>query len=138
MTSRRVEQKLDRILKDKQLLDKQKQDKLITTLSNTLTTAVNAKLDKLVKTEMKNTILPGRIPRSSIILTHTSKVVQQSVSLLQEKFTASMASQLAAADTAVKDGIDRLVAVSKVRMHVSMRSTNMCDFFVGASEYCCC
>ena len=40
-------------------MDKQKQDKLITTLSHTLTTAVNAKLDKLIKMEMKNSIVPG-------------------------------------------------------------------------------
>ncbi len=46
-------------MKDKQALDKQRQDKLITTLSATLTTAVNAKLDKLIKTEMKNNVLPG-------------------------------------------------------------------------------
>lgn len=47
-------------MKDKQALDKQRQDKLITALSGTLTTAVNAKLDKLVKTEMKNSVFPGR------------------------------------------------------------------------------
>lgn len=50
---------MDRVLKDKQTLDKQKQDKLITSLSSTLTTAVHAKLDKLVKTELKNSVLPG-------------------------------------------------------------------------------
>ena len=55
-----LEQKLDRFIKDKQALDKQRQDKLITTLSSTLTTAVNAKLDKLIKTEIKNSVLPGR------------------------------------------------------------------------------
>ena len=49
------------MLKEKQTLDKQKQDKLITTLSGTLTTAVNAKLDKLVKAEMKNNVLPGKL-----------------------------------------------------------------------------
>ena len=46
-------------MKDKQSLDKQRQDKLITTLSGTLTTAVNAKLDKLIKTEIRNSVLPG-------------------------------------------------------------------------------
>lgn len=54
-----LEQRLDRILKDKQALDKQKQDRLITTLSSTLTTAVNTKMDKLIRTEIKNCILPG-------------------------------------------------------------------------------
>lgn len=41
-------------------MDKQKQDRLISSLSGTLTTAVNAKLDKLIKVEMKNNILPGK------------------------------------------------------------------------------
>lgn len=54
-----LEQRLDRVMKDKQTLDKQRQDRLITTLSSTLTTAVNAKLDKLIKVEMKNNVIPG-------------------------------------------------------------------------------
>ena len=53
-----AEQKLDRVLRDKQTLDKQRQDRLISSVSQTLTTAVNTKLDKVVKSEMKNNILP--------------------------------------------------------------------------------
>lgn len=53
------EQKLDRLLKDKQTMDKQRQDRLIASISQTLTTAVNTKLDKVVKSEMKNNVLPS-------------------------------------------------------------------------------
>ena len=53
-----AEQKLDRVLRDKQTLDKQRQDRLISSVSQTLTTAVNTKLDKVVKSEMKNNVLP--------------------------------------------------------------------------------
>ena len=52
------EQKLDRVLKDKQTMDKQRQDRLIASISQTLTTAVNTKLDKVVRSEMKNNVLP--------------------------------------------------------------------------------
>ena len=61
-----LEQKLDRVMKDKQALDKQRQDKLITALSSTFTTAVNAKLDRLVKSEMKNSVFPGR-PEKTVV-----------------------------------------------------------------------
>lgn len=50
---------MDRVLKDKQVLDRQRQDKLISTVSQTLTSAVHAKLEKVVKSEMKNQVTPG-------------------------------------------------------------------------------
>ena len=50
---------MDRVLKDKQALDRQRQDKLISTVSQTLTSAVNAKLEKVVKSEMKSHVTPG-------------------------------------------------------------------------------
>ena len=54
-----IEQKLDRVLKDKQVLDRQRQDKLISTISQTLTSAVHVKLEKVVKSEMKGQVTPG-------------------------------------------------------------------------------
>lgn len=51
---------MDRVLKDKQMLDRQRQDRLISTVSQTLTSAVHAKLEKVVKTEMKNQVTPGQ------------------------------------------------------------------------------
>ena len=59
------EQKLDSVLKERQVLDRQKQDKLISTVSQTLTAAVNAKLDKVVKTEMKTHVIPGECESDS-------------------------------------------------------------------------
>jgi len=53
-------------MKEKQSLDKMKQDKLISSLSQTLTAAVHAKLDKVVRTEMKNAVLPGQSPSYKI------------------------------------------------------------------------
>ena len=45
--------------KERQVMDRQRQDKLLSTVSQTLTSAVNAKLEKLVKTEMKTHVIPG-------------------------------------------------------------------------------
>ena len=62
------EQKLDRVLKDKQTMDKQRQDRLIASISQTLTTAVNTKLDKVVRSEMKNNVLPCEGGRGGQVL----------------------------------------------------------------------
>ncbi len=51
---------MDRALKEKQSVDKQRQDRLISSISSTLTTAVNTKLDKLVRSEMKSQVVPGK------------------------------------------------------------------------------
>ena len=59
--AREQQQRIDRVLKEKQTLDKQKQDRLISSLSQTLTTAVNTKLDKLVKNEMKTQVVPSEL-----------------------------------------------------------------------------
>ena len=51
-------------------MDKQRQDRLIASISQTLTTAVNTKLDKVVKSEMKNNVLPcegGRAGMSMLL-----------------------------------------------------------------------
>ena len=53
------EQKLDRVLREKQGLDKQRQDRLISSVSQTLTTAVNQKLDRVVKNEVKAQVVPS-------------------------------------------------------------------------------
>ena len=53
------EQRFDKMMRDKQLMDKQRQDRLISSLSQTLTTAVNTKLEKLVKNEIKNSVIPS-------------------------------------------------------------------------------
>ena len=54
---------MDRALKEKQVLDRQRQDKLISTVAQTLTSAVNTKLERVVKTEMKNQVVPGKAGR---------------------------------------------------------------------------
>ena len=51
--------KLDKVLKEKQLVDRQRQDKLISTVSQTLSSAVHVKLEKCVKSEMKSHVTPG-------------------------------------------------------------------------------
>ncbi len=107
-----LEQRLDRILKEKQVLDKQKQDRLISTLSHTLTTAVNVKLDKLVKIEMKNSVVPGRFGK--ILLGHHYRhyilpAIQQSISSLQKDLSSSVSRQLTSTDKAINDGISQLI-----------------------------
>ena len=54
------EQRLDRVLKERSSLDKQRQDKLISTISTTLSTAVKTKMDHLVRNEMKNLVIPSK------------------------------------------------------------------------------
>jgi hypothetical protein len=129
LTKQQLEQRFDRILRDKQALDKQRQDRLVTTLSNTLTTAVNAKLDKLIKAEMKNSVLPGlcgvfmwsiyamyttgqnhRLARIYIL---SMSVIQSAMSSLLEELSGSVAERLTATDVAMKEGLDRLIT-SKV------------------------
>ena len=43
-------------------MDRQRQDKLISTVSQTLTSAVHVKLEKVVKSEMKTHVTPGMPP----------------------------------------------------------------------------
>ncbi len=64
---------MERALKDKQSVEKQRQDRMISSVSQTLTTAVNSKLDKLVRSEMKSQVVPGTRMQSSMLT-----VVQQS------------------------------------------------------------
>ena len=52
----KIEQRLDKVLKEKQQAEKQRHERLVQTLSQTVTTAVNARLDKVVKSEMKNVV----------------------------------------------------------------------------------
>lgn len=52
------QQRYDRLSRDN-AQDKQKQDKFLNTLSQNVTSTVSSKLDKLVKQEMKNTVLPA-------------------------------------------------------------------------------
>jgi enhancer of mRNA-decapping protein 4 len=85
--AREQQQRLDKVLKEKQLVDRQRQDKLISTVSQTLTSAVHVKLEKVVKSEMK---------------THVTPAVSRSLGSVQDQLTAVVQS---ATDTALKDGI---------------------------------
>lgn len=52
-------QRLDKALREKHSGDKKKQDQLQSTLSQTLTTTLSGKLDKAVKAEVKNAVVPS-------------------------------------------------------------------------------
>ena len=54
------EQRYDRLNRDG-AQEKQKQDKFLNTLSQNVTSTINTKLEKLVKQEMKNAVLPGEV-----------------------------------------------------------------------------
>ena len=54
-----VDERLERVLREKLTSEKARHDKLTSTLTSSLTGAVKNKLDHLVKAEMKNLVLPG-------------------------------------------------------------------------------
>ena len=53
------EVRLEKVVRERQVMDRQRQDKLISTVSQTLTSAVHVKLEKVVKNEMKTNVNPG-------------------------------------------------------------------------------
>lgn len=50
---------MEKILREKQQSEKQRNDRLIQTLSQAVTTTVNARIDKAVKSEMKSAVIPS-------------------------------------------------------------------------------
>jgi enhancer of mRNA-decapping protein 4 len=92
--AREQQQKLDRVLKDKQVLDRQRQDKLISTISQTLTSAVHVKLEKVVKSEMKGQVTPA---------------VSRSLAGVQEQLSSTVQQRLTATDTALREGINQIL-----------------------------
>jgi enhancer of mRNA-decapping protein 4 len=85
--SREQQVRLEKAVRERQLVDRQRQDKLLSTVSQTLSSAVNAKLEKVVRTEMK---------------THVTPVVSRSLASVQEQLSSAVHS---ATDTALRDGI---------------------------------
>ena len=54
-----IEQRVERVLKDRLLYDSKKFDKLVQTLPQSLAASLSAKVDKTVKNEITRTIVPG-------------------------------------------------------------------------------
>lgn len=92
--ARDQQQKLDRVLRDKQGLDKQRQDRLISSVSQTLTTAVNQKLDRVVKNEFKAQVIP---------------IVNRSMSNIQEQVVTMVTQQIAAANSSLRESMGQLL-----------------------------
>ena len=50
---------MERVLKEKQERDQLRHEQLITALSQSVSQTVSGKLDKVMKTEMKQSVVPG-------------------------------------------------------------------------------
>ena len=53
-------QRLNTALQEKEALDKQKQERLLETVSKTLKQSVTSRLDNTVKAEITNKVVPGK------------------------------------------------------------------------------
>lgn len=58
LTSNQSDQRLDKALRERQTADKKKQEQLTSTLSQAVTNSITGKLDKTLKHEMKNNVIP--------------------------------------------------------------------------------
>lgn len=58
-TGHYTEQTMERVLKEKQENDELRHEQLLTALSQSVTQTVTGKLDKLMKSEMKQSVVPG-------------------------------------------------------------------------------
>ena len=117
-----AEQRLDKVLKERQLVDRQRQDKLISTVSQTLTSAVHVKLEKVVKTEVKTHVTPGDTgsPSNLALSIHGFSLfgacvcvcvcvcvaVSRSLASVQDQLMATVQSS---ADSALKEGITNIL-----------------------------
>ena len=124
-------------MKDKQLLDKPKHDRLISTVSQTLTTAVHTKLDKLIKAEMRASAVPGEGRTLSVcpisccqcagysIHNHNCvscccllviAAIMESISSVREELSGCVGRCVTDTNVAIRDGVAHLVK-SKVRIN---------------------
>ncbi|XP_031552584.1 enhancer of mRNA-decapping protein 4-like isoform X2 [Actinia tenebrosa] len=87
-------QRLDKALRERQTADKKKQEHLTSTLSQAVTNSITGKLDKTLKNEMKNNVVPA---------------VQKVLAPVQEQLTTTMQQKLTAADAVLKDSINKMV-----------------------------
>ena len=132
------------MLKDKQVLDRQRQDRLISTVSQTLTSAVHAKLEKVVKSEMKSQVTPGRyglvlymyiyvfvyqsVDTAHWYILHAAvnrslaSVQEQLSSTVQQQLSSTVQQKLTATNTALKEGITQILH-SKVECQLTYTVT---------------
>lgn len=92
--SREESQRLDKAFREKHSADKKRHEQLQSTLSQTLTTTLSGKLDKAVKAEVKNAVVPS---------------VQKVLSSLQEQLNNTLAQKLTATDAVLKESISKMV-----------------------------
>ncbi|XP_078608000.1 enhancer of mRNA-decapping protein 4-like isoform X2 [Branchiostoma floridae x Branchiostoma japonicum] len=86
--------RLDEALRERQDLDKQKQERLLSTVSQTLNSSITSKLEKCVKQEVKNSVLPA---------------VTKSLDPVKDQLNVTMAQKLTATDSLMKENISKLV-----------------------------
>ena len=105
----KIEQRLDKVLKEKQQAEKQRHERLVQTLSQTVTTAVNARLDKVVKSEMKNVVTTCKcqiaIVRTYISYAHVG--MNRNMVSLTEQLTGHVQSWLSSTDAVVRETLTR-------------------------------
>lgn len=92
--SKKQDGRLERVLREKQASEKARHDKLTSSLTSALTGAVKNKLDHLVKTEMKNLVLPA---------------LQRSMGAVQSELSAMVSQRVTATDSVVREGISRIL-----------------------------
>ncbi|XP_070576076.1 enhancer of mRNA-decapping protein 4-like isoform X2 [Ptychodera flava] len=101
--------RLDMALSEKQTMDKQKQEKLLETVSQTLSTTITQKLEKTVKVEMKNSVVPA---------------VNRVVEPLKEQLHQSVAQKLTATDSLMKENIGKLVRARSTTEAIGQAAAN--------------
>ncbi|XP_065915846.1 enhancer of mRNA-decapping protein 4-like [Dysidea avara] len=85
---------VERSLQERQGVDQQRHEQLLSVVSQSLTETVNSKLDKVMKTEMKQSVVP---------------TVSRSLTNLQENFSTVLQQKLTATDTALKEGVTKIL-----------------------------
>ncbi|XP_006822030.2 enhancer of mRNA-decapping protein 4-like [Saccoglossus kowalevskii] len=107
--SQEEKQRLDAALHERQSMDKQKQEKLLETVSQTLSTTITQKLEKTVRAEMKNCVLPA---------------VNRVVDPLKDQLHQTVAQKLTATDALMKENIGKLVRARSTTEAIGQAAAN--------------
>lgn len=59
LTGHYIEQMMERMLREKQEIDQSRHEQLISALCHSVSQSVSGKLDKVMKSEMKQSVVPG-------------------------------------------------------------------------------
>ncbi|XP_062501438.1 enhancer of mRNA-decapping protein 4-like isoform X2 [Corticium candelabrum] len=91
--SAKQEMKIDASFQDRQLTDKQRQERLQATVQQSVTSALQGRVDRAVKMEIKNTVIPS---------------INKIFSPVQEQINQTLAQKLTVADQLLRDNIAKM------------------------------